>query len=430
MTVSVRSLAALPGVALLLAGAQANAATPTISGSAPTSVAGGGHYNFQPVAADADGDTLTFSVANKPGWAWFNSSTGALYGWPSTSAVGTYGNIVISVSDGRNSRSLPAFNLAVTNGSTSSSTPPATTSKPTTTTTASSSTTSATASASGNIAPAISGTPPTWVAGGGHYNFQPVAADGNGDKLTFSVTNKPGWAWFSASTGALYGWPSTAVIGNFSNIVITVSDGKASKSLPAFSVAVTNGSAPSSSTSNHAPTISGAAVTSVTAGSAYSFRPSASDADNNTLAYSIANKPTWLSFNTATGALTGTPATANIGSYSAISISVSDGKASAALPAFGITVRSTASTSTGAATISWLPPTRNADGSTLTNLAGYRIVYGKTASALDKTVQIANPGLSSYMVENLSAGTYYFAVKAYTSSGSESAQSQIVSKSL
>lgn len=434
MTISVRSLAALTCVALFLIEAQAHATTPTISGTAPTSVPAGGQYNFQPVASDADRDPLTFSVANKPGWAWFNSSTGALYGWPSVSAVGTYSNIVISVSDGKTSQSLPAFSFAVTNGTTSSSpstpttsTPPATTTSPPTTTTTSPPAT--TTSSGGNHAPSISGTPPTWVAAGGQYNFVPTSSDADGGALTFSVANKPGWAWFNTTTGAFYGWPSTSAIGTYSNIVITVSDGKASTSLPAFSFAVTSGSAPTS-TANRAPSIGGAPATSVTVAAAYSFRPTASDADNDPLAYTIANKPQWMTFNTTTGMLAGTPAAANVGSYSGIAISVSDGKASTALPAFGITVRAAASPSTGAATISWTPPTRNADGSTLVNLAGYRIVYGTNSGALNQTVQIANAGLTTYMIENLTAGTYYFAVKAYTSSGTESAPSQIVSKSL
>lgn len=85
---------------------------------------------------------------------------------------------------------------------------------------------------------------------------------------------------------------------------------------------------------------------------------------------------------------------------------------------------------TGSTTLSWTPPTQNTDGSTLTNLAGYRIAYGTSATALTQTIQVANAGISSYVVNGLAPGTYYFAVRSYSSSGSESANSNVASKTL
>ena len=163
--------------------------------------------------------------------------------------------------------------------------------------------------------------------------------------------------------------------------------------------------------------ISGAPATSVNAGAAYSFRPTASDANGDALTFSIANRPSWAAFDTATGQLSGTPTAAQVGAYSNVVISVSDGKASTALPAFSIAVTQV---STGAATLSWTPPTQNTDGSALTNLAGYRILYGTSPTSLSQTVEIANAGVTTYVIENLSPGTYYFAVRAYTSTGAES----------
>jgi len=97
------------------------------------------------------------------------------------------------------------------------------------------------------------------------------------------------------------------------------------------------------------------------------------------------------------------------------------------LPAFTITVSDVAN---GSATLTWAPPTRNSDGSALNDLAGYRIVYGTSANALDRTIEVRNPGISSYVVENLSPATYYFAVRAFSSSGSESANSNVASKTI
>src|SRR5690348_10036972 len=76
------------------------AAAPRISGTPATSVVVGQNYSFTPTASDADHNTLTFSVANKPSWAGFNSATGQLAGVPFAQHAGTYSNIVISVTDG------------------------------------------------------------------------------------------------------------------------------------------------------------------------------------------------------------------------------------------------------------------------------------------------------------------------------------------
>lgn len=84
----------------------------------------------------------------------------------------------------------------------------------------------------------------------------------------------------------------------------------------------------------------------------------------------------------------------------------------------------------GAAALSWTPPTRNTDGSTLNNLAGYRIHYGASPETLTQTVQLPNAGLTSYTIANLAPGTYYFAVRAYTSSGTESSNSNLAAKAV
>jgi len=180
-------------------------------------------------------------------------------------------------------------------------------------------------------------------------------------------------------------------------------------------------------TTQKPPTISGTPATSVTVGATYRFQPSASDPNGDALAFSITNRPSWATFNTTNGLLTGQPTLANVGTFSNIKISVSDGTTTVSLPVFAITV---AQASSGTASLSWVPPTTNTDGSALTNLAGYRISYGTSAGALTKQIQVANPGVSSYVVTGLSAGTYYFAVSAYNTNGAESAQSSVASKTV
>jgi hypothetical protein len=84
----------------------------------------------------------------------------------------------------------------------------------------------------------------------------------------------------------------------------------------------------------------------------------------------------------------------------------------------------------GSATISWLAPTTNTDGTPLTNLAGFYIHYGANKSALNKRIVINTVGVSNYVVDNLSSGTYYFSVSSYTTTGVESDLSKIVSKTI
>ena len=178
---------------------------------------------------------------------------------------------------------------------------------------------------------------------------------------------------------------------------------------------------------NAAPTIQGQPGTSVLAGQAYNFRPTANDANGDTLTFTAANLPGWAAINQSTGAVTGTPASSDVGTYSGITITVSDGAATASLTAFAITVTDVA---TGSATVSWTPPTQNSDGSALTNLAGYRIAYGRSSTVLDRSVSLNNPGLTSAVVDNLSTGTWYFAVSAVNNEGGSSSPSNVASKTI
>jgi len=86
--------------------------------------------------------------------------------------------------------------------------------------------------------------------------------------------------------------------------------------------------------------------------------------------------------------------------------------------------------STGSATLSWLAPTTTTSGAALTDLAGYVIYYGSSASSLSQSVQIATVGMQTYVLDNLTAGTWYFAIAAVTNTGAQSALSNVVSKTI
>jgi hypothetical protein len=192
--------------------APASNQAPAISGTPPATVRAGQAYTFTPSASDPEGVTLSFSIVNRPGWATFDTTTGRLDGTPGPEWKGSYPQILIRASDGFVSSALPSFSIDVIDAVTGAST--------------------------ANSAPVISGAPNTSVVVGASYNFSPVASDAEGDALTFSIQNKPVWASFNTATGQLTGTPTIGNSGTYANIVITVSDGKLSRSLTAFSIMV------------------------------------------------------------------------------------------------------------------------------------------------------------------------------------------------
>jgi hypothetical protein len=84
----------------------------------------------------------------------------------------------------------------------------------------------------------------------------------------------------------------------------------------------------------------------------------------------------------------------------------------------------------GTATLSWQAPTTDTNGAALTDLAGYRIHYGISASDLSDTIKLTGVGIQTYVIDNLGPGTWYFAISAVASTGVESALSDVVSKTI
>jgi len=360
---------------------------PVISGTPDPDVLVGEAWTFTPQAGDNDADTLSFEVFNAPAWTSFDTVTGTLSGVPGDEDTGIHRNITITVSDGQASASLPRFSIEVI---------------------------------SNNTPPGISGSPASSVEAGQPYSFTPTASDSDGDTLTFSIVNRPVWADFDTATGTLSGTPGGGDSGTTSGIVISVSDGEATASLASFAIEVIG--------VNAAPTISGTPGTSVLVGSTYSFTPQADDPDQDGLSFSVQNLPVWAGFDADTGTLSGSPGAADVGVYTSVSITVSDGDLTDTLGPFSIEVIAVA---TGSATLSWQPPTENTDGSPLQNLAGYVVYWGTASGSYSHSETIDNAGASAYTVGNLLAGqTYYFSLTAYSDDGLESNFSNEASKTI
>ena len=78
--------------------------------------------------------------------------------------------------------------------------------------------------------------------------------------------------------------------------------------------------------------------------------------------------------------------------------------------------------------LSWTPPSTRSDGSylPLSELAGYRVYMGTSSNDLAPLVDLNDDTVTSYTVNGLSSGNYYFAVSAYDTNGLESGYSQII----
>ena len=182
-----------------------------------------------------------------------------------------------------------------------------------------------------NDAPEITSTAVTAANEDVAYSYTTTASDDDsGDTVTLTCTTVP--SWLTCNSGALTGTPANANVGNHA-VVITASDGTVSVT-DSFTIAVAN--------ANDAPAITSTAVTTATEDTAYTYTVTASDADGDSLTMTGTTVPSWLSFNAATGVLSGTPANANVGtSGNAVVITVSDGNNGAVTDSFTITVANT-----------------------------------------------------------------------------------------
>ncbi len=231
----------------------------------------------------------------------------------------------------------------------------------------------------------ISGTPPKTVTAGSTYSFTPSVVDSlSGRTLSFAIIDKPAWATFSSSTGKLSGTPAAASVGKYSDIEIAVNDGVNAAVLTSFSITVqasgSGGTSPPPPTGGGGVTIGGSPASTVSAGSTYSFTPTTTDPSGRTLSFAIIDKPSWATFSSSTGKLTGTPTAANVGKFSNIEIAVNDGLTSAVLPSFAVTVQSGSGTTTDTVTISGTPSNTVTEGKTYSFQPTAKDSVGKTLS--------------------------------------------------
>jgi len=200
-------------------------------------------------------------------------------------------------------------------------------------------------------------------------------------------------------------------------LVSACGDNDSGNRAPAMPAGTGNSAAGGSSpTANSPPQISGGSPPEATAGTFWAWQPSLYDPDGDTRTVSASNLPGWLTLNENSGRLSGTPEDGDIRTWSGIALTVSDGSASDTLPVFAITVVDE-NAAGGSVTLSWVRPTLQVDGSPIDELSGYRLLYGQASRTYTETVVIDNPGITTYMVEGLASGDWYFAIQTVDGDG-------------
>jgi len=272
---------------------------PAFTSTPVTSATEDNVYTYNVTATDVDvGDTL--SISGTPAWLSLTDNgdgTATLTGTPDNDDVGDHA-VELTVTDSAGATDTQSFSITVSNT---------------------------------NDAPVITSTPVTTVDEDDTYTYTLMASDVDvGDELTLSAPTLPSWLSFAPETGTLSGTPTNDDVGDH-HMVLRVNDGTVDVD-QGFTITVSN--------TNDPPTISGTPATSVDEDTAYSFTPTANDVDvGDTLIFSIENKPSWASFDTNTGALSGTPINEDVGTTAGIVITVEDtSTVSASLPAFNLTV--------------------------------------------------------------------------------------------
>lgn len=240
-------------------------------------------------ATVGNGETISYSFTGAPAWLTINSSTGIMTGTPGAFDHPDISGLLVTATAGTVAANAPTLNIDVNK---------------------------APYYASPTCAPAISGTA---------YTCSLAAIDDDaGDTLSYTMAGAPSWLSIDASTGIVSGTPTGEV--DVSGLTVTATD---TTSLTANTGAI-------SFVLNQAPAFASFTCVDGTQNTAYSCSTSATDADNDALTYSIAGAPSWVSINSSTGAITGTPST--IGTFSNIVVSASDGISTTATAAFSIVV--------------------------------------------------------------------------------------------
>jgi len=268
---------------------------PNITTTAPTTVTEYEQYTYNPTATDPETDTVTWSLENEPTGMLINATSGAITWTPAE--VATSGAVTLVANDGNGGTDTEVFTVAVSLQ---------------------------------NLPPDITSTAPTTATEGVAYSYNPVAVDPDlpADTLVWSLTGAPSGMTINSSTGAISWTPDNNSPAS-ATFTLTVDDQAGGTDEESITITVT--------LNNAAPVITSTAPTTATEGALYTYNPTATDADGDTLVWSLTSAPADMNIVVATGAITWTPAAGTPASVT-FTLTVDDQKGATADEIITITV--------------------------------------------------------------------------------------------
>ena len=170
-----------------------------------------------------------------------------------------------------------------------------------------------------NDPPMITSTPVKAAVATEPYQYQVVALDIEGDKLTYSLISVISGMTIGAGSGLLQWTPSDTQTGSY-EVKLQVSDGQATAGQDYF-IDVT----PKASGGNNPPVITSQPPTDAIVGDLYNYTVEAIDADKDPLTFSLAAKPIGMTIQSLDGLIEWTPKSGLEGKHQVV-VAVSDGK--------------------------------------------------------------------------------------------------------
>jgi hypothetical protein len=267
-------------------------AAPQITSAAVTTATVGIEYRYTVAAADPNGDTLAYTLAQAPAGMTVQPASGAISWTPTAGQLGSQ-PVTVRVSDPGGLAATQTFAIVV---------------------------------ASPNVAPRITSTPVVAATVGAAYAYDVEASDGNGDALTYSLAQAPAGMSIHATSG-LIAWTPTAGQSGSHGVSVRVADPGGLAATQTFTVVVPN--AP--------PVITSTAVTTAGVGATYSYDVDATDLNADTLAYSLVQAPAGMTINAGSGLIRWVPLSGQVGSYP-ITVRAADPGGLAATQSFTLVV--------------------------------------------------------------------------------------------
>ncbi|MBD2466015.1 putative Ig domain-containing protein, partial [Oscillatoria sp. FACHB-1407] len=273
---------------------------PTITSTPRTTTRPGSSYFYQITATDVDGDTLTYSLDANSISKGMQIQNGLLVWTPGAEQFGPHA-VVVQVSDGTHSVNQ-SFTLNVTHQV-------------------------------DNSAPVITSTPNLVANLGREYQYNLTGTDPDGDYRLWSLSQGPGGMVIDAHRGTLRWTPTLEQVAKTHTIVVRLTDALGSYVEQRFDLIATGPNIP--------PVIRSIPITQAGVEQEYVYRALATDAENDTLTFSLPfRKPVGMTISSS-GIIRWTPAANQQGSH-VIDVRVTDSRGGESTQTYTLEVGATA----------------------------------------------------------------------------------------